>query len=1727
VTTSSDSDPTPEASASPETSSPLRRWGRRVLWGLGGLLATVVVLVGLLLLVLQTETGATAAVQFLAPRVNPMTNTTLSVERASGNWVRSLRLTDVSLTRPDSASGDSLTMAQIDTVAVRYRLGALLQGRLHLTSVAASGPAVTMRQAADSTWDWARLAPQSETPADTSAGMPIQVDEVRVDDGRFTAAFYAGVHDSTAHLRGLTVRARALQLAPSIEAELDTLGAEGSLPGDPMPVQLAARGALADNRLRIDTLRFTSPRSQVVGDGEAHLPLGPTESLDDVALSLRATPLVLGDLTAFLPTLAVDPRETIDLHTRLTGSGQRLTLTTDARVRDGGTFTAQVEATPRTEAPPGTAPLQYRIDAEARNLTTSLIGAPDSTQNAITATIAGDLQGPALDSLDGSVDVQVRNTRLYGLRTSALTLQSSVRDGTAELDFQGAVNEVEITVNGTARPFDAAPSADLTAQVQNLSLATAAPDAGITGTLSTTAQIRARSIATATATYDVDATLSNAQIGRQRIDAGQLSATLRPEELSVEGDLRFPRGGLQLAGSTTLDGSERFVLETGRIDDVNVAALMGDTTESRLTATVQAQGQGFDPTTMQAQATLAVQDAYYGPHQLASLTTKARLDAGRLTADTEARVNGGSWTLSATGRPFAATPAAELTQGRFRDVDIGPFLQDTTQSSTLNGTVQGRVQGTTAATLQLEARLALEPSRLNRQQITGASLNATMQDGALQSTVALDTPEGAARLALEARPFDDTPLYRVSEGSFDNLDAGALAGVSGVTTDLSGDLTFSAQGTALSRMTLDSDLTLRPSTINRATLSEGQLSVTADQGRVDTDGQFAVAGGSLQLRGHLDSLDATPQYDLRTSARSIDVSALAGLDSLQSSLRAARATVKGEGLALDSLTATTRFSADSLRVGRGRLHSLNLVGVFENGLLQVDTLTARSNLGTVQGQGPLGLTQNAGTSKFDVRATVTNVAPLRRLVGASTLQLREGVVDAHVYGATGEQRFDGTLEVNGLIYNDVRLSAVSGTFKGARGTAQLLGQLDVDAEAGYLSALGLTATQTRIQSRYDGTTLELSTDVEMDATHKVALKTSFQPTADPLTLRLLELTARMGPDQWTLRQETALTVGTSYQIDPLLLESGAQRIEARGIVDPSGTQDFQVVAEEVRLGEVAPLFGLSGFGGTATGKMTLAGPATAPTFDGRLDLALQSEERDVGTLQLDVGYDDFSVALDARLTHQDGSELTLAGSVPADLRLQAPTPAEVSSRPVKLNASTGQFPINWVDPFLDPATVRSVTGTLTADASVRGTRADPDLSGAISVSNLGASLPTLETRYRNGTARLELSDDKLRLTEGRIRSSNDGSLDITGLVNFPELTVGEYDLTIEASEFLAINTSAYREAVVDGRMSLSGTVREPVLNGDVRVVTGSVYYTEALAETGGSLSAVSLTQQDQLTLEERFGIRLTEADTTTFDTYQALSLDLTVEIQRDTWLRSNGNPELNVQFTGDLDVQKAAGDTDPRIFGSVDVVGERSTLIQFGQEFQITEGSLTFNGDPYSPFLDLKAVFDQRARGTQGSEVRITLSLSGRPETLSPELSSEPPMDTRNILSYLATGRPANALFSGDSGSEGGGFATKVALGQATNFVENLAASELGLDIVRLDVRPEGTSYLTVGRYVTPRFFASIQQPVFTSSTETSVQSAAFIPDVTLEYQATEYLMLRSRSNQQSLQFNFLFEYAY
>jgi len=1693
---------------------------------LGGLL----LLLGIGLLALQTETGATTAARFIASSANPLPGTRIEVDRASGTWLRSLQLTGLTLTRTDSASGASVQMAHVDSLDVRYRLLPLLQGRVHVTALSVGGPSVTMRQAADSTWDWAQVLPPS-SEEDTSATMPIRVDRAEIVAGAFSAAFYADGRDSTARVRDLRLRAEHLQTAPAPAVRIDTLGLRAGLPADTLDLKLAGQGRLDASTFRLDTLRVDSPRSRVRGHGQLSFPVGPPSSGGDVAFRLQATPLTLQDLTPFLPTLDVHPDETVALDLRAEETEGRLSATVDARFSGGGRVEADVVATPPTAELPGDT-LYYNLDADVRRLTTSLVGPLDSLQNRLNATAAVNLSGTSLKTLDGTATLRIPDAHWTGLHASGLSLETTVQNGTARFDLRGTLNDASVRGTGQARPFASSPSANLTVRTQGLDVASFLPDAGIASDLSATAQVDARAVGTPQASLDATVRLAPSRLGRQPLDGGTITLSTGPDRAQLNGTITFPRGRLRAAGTVHLDGSERFVLDPLRLDSVDVAALAGDTTTGHMTGTARAEGQGFSPSTTRLNATFDVQEARYPPYRVVALTGQANLKEGRLTAEMQATLNGGDWSIAAAGRPFADVPVLDVEKGRFQNVDIGPFLQDTTQSSRLSGTFRGRMEGTTPSTLRLGASVTVDSGRVNRQRLDGATLAAQLREGQLTAEGTIDTPEGGAQVAATARPFDAAPTYRLTEGTFEDLDVGCLGALSGLRTSLSGRLTLEGRGESVSSLVLDGALTLDASTINDAPLSQGQLAVEMADGRVRTDGSFALAGGHLRVGGHVDSLTATPSYDIRVEAGSLDVAALAGRDSLSAQIGTVRWTLDGRGTSFPHLNATTEFSAKQVQVDRVQARAMTVRGRLQEGHLVIDSLHAASNVLAAQGSGTLALTNAAPRSALSLRATVTDVRPLRPFVGAETLQLRDGSLSAKVHGDAGAQRLDATAELMGLAYNDLRLSGAKLTVSGTRGNEQLLRDLEIEGTLERPSLPALSAEQARLQATYDGTRVDLSTRLRIDQTHTAALQGAIVPSAEQTEVTVSRLDLRLGPDQWSLAQAATLVTGSQYRIQEFRLRSGDRHLSVDGELDPTGTQDLSVAAEEVRLDGISPLLGFPALGGSLSGNLDLTGPATAPQLDGQLTLALRSGEQEVGSAALDVGYDDFALTLDATLTHTNGRVLTVTGSVPADLRLKRPPPTEIDRRPVRLTATTDRFPVNWIEPFLDPTAVRDLQGIATADIEVDGTLEDPSVTGTASLQDGGLHISALNASYRSAQASLRFSEDQVGLEKASVRSANGGRLEANGTIRLPQLTVGTFDLTVEASDFLAINTRAYRRAVIDGSARLQGTTRKPVLEGTVQVQGADIYYTEATDATSSAVSAVSLSKEDRLTLENRFRVRVASSDTSTFDVYEAMKMDLTVRIRRGTWLRSRDTPEMNVQFTGDLTVDKAH-DQDAKVFGTINVVEDRSTVRQFGQEFEITEGTLTFDGDPAQPRLGLKAVFEKRAQNSQEAEVRITLALEGRPDNLTPTLSSEPPMETSNMLSYLATGRPASELLGGGStngtgnGQGGSGnLGTQVLLGQAEDYFESLAASELGLDVARLQIRPSGTSYLTLGQNLTPRLFVSIEQPITPSSSDDQ-QSTGQVPNLTLEYRLTNTLQLRALNSQNAFEFNLFFEYAY
>jgi translocation and assembly module TamB len=290
---------------------------------------------------------------------------------------------------------------------------------------------------------------------------------------------------------------------------------------------------------------------------------------------------------------------------------------------------------------------------------------------------------------------------------------------------------------------------------------------------------------------------------------------------------------------------------------------------------------------------------------------------------------------------------------------------------------------------------------------------------------------------------------------------------------------------------------------------------------------------------------------------------------------------------------------------------------------------------------------------------------------------------------------------------------------------------------------------------------------------------------------------------------------------------------------------------------------------------------------------------------------------------------------------------------------------------------------------------------------------------------------------------------------------------------------------------------------------------------------VQLTDRDLRLIEERFGYRIQAEDTTLFDFFTALAMDISVEMERDTWLRQTSNPEMAIQFSGRLNLDKDAGELDPRIEGTIEVIPERSYVDQFGRRFNITNGTLTFNGTIENVVMDLQAEYLVPARNNDEGQVTITLSLEGRLEQPELTLGSDPQMTYTDIVSYIATGQPAGGSF------QLGGYdalltqGAGLAISQLTTILESRASEELGLDVVEIQQTNLGITELAAGKYVSPRLYVGVSQPISFGVSNTGQPTGTSATQVTLEYEFVDWLLLRLQGGNSSLQFNLFWEYAY
>ncbi|MBI5625418.1 MAG: translocation/assembly module TamB domain-containing protein [Elusimicrobia bacterium] len=219
--------------------------------------------------------------------------------------------------------------------------------------------------------------------------------------------------------------------------------------------------------------------------------------------------------------------------------------------------------------------------------------------------------------------------------------------------------------------------------------------------------------------------------------------------------------------------------------------------------------------------------------------------------------------------------------------------------------------------------------------------------------------------------------------------------------------------------------------------------------------------------------------------------------------------------------------------------------------------------------------------------------------------------------------------------------------------------------------------------------------------------------------------------------------------------------------------------------------------------------------------------------------------------------------------------------------------------------------------------------------------------------------------------------------------------------------------------------------------------------------------------------------------------DVKVSFPRNVWYKRGA---LSVEVRGEL-VLKRERHEPLRILGEAEAVRGNASFL--GRAFQVEEGRLSFAGEvPLDPGLEAAALHvDERTR----TKVRLRLSGTARKPRLA--LSSEPPMEERDIVSLLVAGRPFEKAEPGKRTEDDAArsAAEQLLASYAARGVRETILSPLELDVFQVRLKGGRAAELRVGRYLTKDLFMIYEQTTGSSAQTRLKAEYAISPNWSVE----------------------------
>lgn len=283
--------------------------------------------------------------------------------------------------------------------------------------------------------------------------------------------------------------------------------------------------------------------------------------------------------------------------------------------------------------------------------------------------------------------------------------------------------------------------------------------------------------------------------------------------------------------------------------------------------------------------------------------------------------------------------------------------------------------------------------------------------------------------------------------------------------------------------------------------------------------------------------------------------------------------------------------------------------------------------------------------------------------------------------------------------------------------------------------------------------------------------------------------------------------------------------------------------------------------------------------------------------------------------------------------------------------------------------VNEGTGYLLGNFKITGTIADPDVNGSLKFNDVAFRVTQLNSYFSGMDETIVVNNEGIILNHFTIEDEKANVLDVDGTIATTDFADYRFDLTVDADNFRAMNSTAkdndlfYGDLFLDTHLNVTGDMVSPVIDGNIRINEETKFSVVLPQQDPGIADRegiVEFIDQDNMELRQRLQMEetLNKTDVTGID------VSLNIEVVKEA--------ELNIIIDkGNGDFLKLQGEA--QLTGGIDPSGKTTLTGRYEftngayemsfnfirRRFDIQAGSyILWTGEPTDATVNVTAVYE-------------------------------------------------------------------------------------------------------------------------------------------------------------------------